>query len=349
MSTERTEVRREDVFDVSAVAEWLDAEVGIGGVPTVEQYRGGASNLTYLLGYPDGSLILRRPPTGAKPRGAHDMVREYTVQDGLKPVFPYVPGMIGLCADESVMGTQFYVMERVPGVILRSNLPDGYHLSRLDAGELASVYVDRLVDLHRVDPDVAGLSDLRRGEGYVARQVSGWADRYRNAMTPGAPDFDTVMRWLDRFQPDDVGSCVIHNDYRIDNFVLDDELTQVRAVLDWEMATIGDPLMDLASALAYWVQADDPPGLVAMRMQPTHLPGMPTREEIFEYYCLRTGRSSGSWPFYHAFGLFRLAVILQQIYYRYHLGHTTNPNFAGFGATVDYLHGRCQELISRAG
>ena len=348
MTTERTEVRQEDVFDVPAVAEWLDAEVGIGGVPTVEQYRGGASNLTYLLGYPDGSLILRRPPEGAKARGAHDMVREYTVQSRLGPVFPYVPRMIALCVDESVIGTQFYIMERVPGVTLRAALPDGYSLSRLDAGELASVFVDRLVDLHRIDPHAAGLSDLGRGDGYVARQVRGWSDRYTNAMTPGAPDFKDVMSWLDRFQPADVDSCVIHNDYRIDNFVLDDDLTKVRAVLDWEMATIGDPLMDVAGALAYWVQADDPPGMLAMRKQPSHLPGMPTREEIFEYYCLRMGLSTGSWPFYEAFGTFRLAVILQQIYYRYHLGQTTNPDFAGYGATVDYLHGRCQELISRA-
>lgn len=348
MSSERTDVRPEDEFDVSAVAEWLDAEVGIGGVPTVEQFRGGASNLTYLLGYTDGSLIMRRPPTGAKARGAHDMVREYTVQHRLQPEFPYVPAMIALCTDESVIGSQFYVMERVSGIVMRSDVPEGYSLSQLDAGELASVFVDRLVDLHRVDPDAVGLSELGRGDGYVARQVGGWADRYRNVMTPGAPDFDAVMKWLDRFQPADVDSCVIHNDYRIDNFVLDEGLTQVRAVLDWEMATVGDPLMDLACALAYWVQPDDPAGMRAMRMQPTHLPGMPTREEVFEYYCLRTGVSPASWPVYEVFGLFRLAVILQQIYYRYHLGQTTNPDFAGFGATVEYLHGRCHELISRA-
>ena len=348
MTTERTEVRREDEFDVSAVAEWLDDEIGIGGVPTVEQYRGGASNLTYLLGYPNGSLILRRPPTGAKARGAHDMVREYTVQHHLKPVYPYVPAMMGLCTDENVIGSQFYVMERVPGVVPRSDLPSGYSLSKLDAGELASAFVDRLVDLHRVDPDKAGLSELGRGDGYVARQVHGWTDRYRDAMTPGAPDFDAVTSWLDRFQPEDVGRCVIHNDYRMDNFVLDEDLTRIRAVLDWEMATVGDPLMDLACALAYWAQSDDPPGLLAMRKQPTHLPGMPTRDDVFEYYCVRTGYSTSSWPFYNVFGVFRLAVILQQIYYRYHLGQTTNPDFAGFGATVDYLHGRCEELISRA-
>ncbi|UYM07174.1 phosphotransferase family protein [Solicola gregarius] len=348
MTTERTAVRREDAFDVSAVAGWLGDEVGITGTPSVEQYRGGASNLTYLLGYPDGSLILRRPPTGAKARGAHDMVREYTVQHRLKPAFSYVPEMIALCTDENVIGSQFYVMERVPGVIPRANLPEGYMLSRDDAGELASVFVDRFVDLHRVDPDEVGLSELGRGDGYVARQLRGWTDRYRNALTPGAPDFGAITSWLERLQPPDVDSCVIHNDFRFDNLVLDESLTKVRAVLDWEMSTVGDPLMDVACALAYWVQADDPPGMLALRKQPTHLPGMPTRADVFEYYCLRMDLSPDAWPFYEVFGTFRLAVILQQIYYRYHLGQTSNPDFAGFGATVEYLHGRCHEILSHA-
>ncbi|UPK74877.1 phosphotransferase family protein [Nocardioidaceae bacterium SCSIO 66511] len=348
MTSERTAVRHEDAFDVSAVAAWLDDEVGIAGVPTVEQYRGGASNLTYLLGYPDGSLILRRPPAGAKAGGAHDMVREYTVQSRLKPKFQYVPDMIALCTDEDVIGSQFYVMERIPGVVLRANLPDGYALSRDDAGALASVFVDRFVDLHRIDPRAVDLVDLGKGDGYVSRQVTGWTDRYRKAMTPGAPDFEPIASWLEAVQPADVDSCVIHNDYRLDNLVLDEGLTKIRAVLDWEMATIGDPLMDLACALAYWVQSDDPPGMLGLRRQPSHLPGMPTRADIFEYYCLRMELSPDAWPFYEVYGIFRLAVILQQIYYRYHLGQTSNPDFAGFGATVEYLHGRCQEIRDRA-
>lgn len=348
MTTERTAVRQEDAFDVSAVAEWLGDAVGIEGVPTVEQYRGGASNLTYLLGYADGSLILRRPPPGTKAKGAHDMVREYTVQYRLAPVFPYVPEMIALCTDDAVIGSQFYVMQRVEGTILRTNVPDGVSLSSDDAGLLASTFVDRFVDLHRVDARAAGLNDLGRGSGYVARQVRGWSDRYRAALTPDAPDFEPIMDWLDRIQPDDVDSCVIHNDYRLDNLVLDDSLTRIRAVLDWEMATLGDPLMDLASTLAYWVQADDPPGMQAMRKQPTHVAGMPTRTELFRYYCVRTGRSVDNWPFYEVFGPFRLAVILQQIYFRYQVGETTNPDFAGFGRTVAYLHERCTEIIDRS-
>ncbi|MGH3360393.1 MAG: phosphotransferase family protein [Nocardioidaceae bacterium] len=347
MALERTEVRREDVFDVSAVATWLDGHAGITGEPEVEQFRRGASNLTYLLRYPDRTLVLRRPPDGSKAQGAHDMTREFNVQDGLAPVYPYVPEMVALCTDENVIGSQFYVMERVEGTILREDLPDGITLSPEQAGTLASAFVDRFVDLHRVDPGEAGLEDLGRGSGYVARQVAGWSARYRRARTPDAPDFQPIITWLNRELPPDVDTCVIHNDYRLDNLVLDDALSEVRAVLDWEMATLGDPLMDLACALAYWVEADDPAGMQELRKQPSQLPGMPTRSDIFEYYCVRTDREVDNWSFYEVFGTFRLAVILQQIYLRFHLGQTTNPDFAGFGRTVEYLHERCQEILAR--
>lgn len=348
MASERTAVRREDVFDVSAVATWLDGHAGIEGVPEVEQFRGGASNLTYLLRYPDRTLVLRRPPTGAKAKGAHDMSREFTVQDGLARVYPYVPEMVALCTDEDVIGSQFYVMAQVEGIVLRDDLPEGVTLSPEEAGSLASAFVDRFVDLHRVDPQEAHLEDLGRGGGYVARQVAGWSARYRRARTPDAPDFQPVITWLNRELPPDVDTCVIHNDYRLDNLVLDEGLTEVRGVLDWEMATLGDPLMDLASTLAYWVQADDPQGMQELRKQPSHLPGMPTRSDILDYYRVRTGREVDNWSFYEVFGAFRLAVILQQIYLRYHLGQTTNPDFAGFGRTVEYLHQRCHEILALA-
>lgn len=346
MPLERTAVRREDAFDVSAVATWLEEHAGIAGEPEVEQFRGGASNLTYLLRYPDRTLVLRRPPTGAKAKGAHDMTREFTVQDGLAPVYPYVPEMVALCTDEDVVGSQFYVMQQVEGTVLRADLPEDVTLSPDEAGTLASAFVDRLVDLHGVDPQEAKLDQLGRGSGYVARQVAGWSARYRRAKTPDAPDFQPIITWLNRELPPDVDTCVIHNDFRLDNLVLDEGLTEIRAVLDWEMATLGDPLMDLACALAYWVQADDPQGMQDLRKQPSHLPGMPSRDDIFEYYCVRTGREVDNWEFYEVFGAFRLAVILQQIYLRYHLGQTSNPDFAGFGRTVEYLHERCHQILA---
>ncbi len=346
------DVRAEDAFDVDAVTTWLrdqdlgpDLDDAVAGRPEVRQFSGGASNLTYLLRYPGRDLILRRPPAGQKAKGAHDMQREYTIQDRLRPVFGYVPRMVALCPDESVIGSEFYVMERVEGTILGRDLPEGLQLAPEQVRHLCTGVLDRLVELHSVDAQAAGLGDLGKGSGYVARQVGGWSDRFRRARTDDVPDYEGVMAWLAEHQPEDVGSCVIHNDYRFDNVVLDDHL-DVRGILDWEMATLGDPLMDLGGALAYWVQADDDEVFAQFRQQPTHLPGMLTRAEVVDYYAERTGRrvTPGQWRFYEVFGLFRLAVIAQQIYYRYHHGQTSNERFAVFGPAVQYLEHRCAEL-----
>ena len=348
------EVRDEDAFDVGAVADWLrrqelDPSVAgdLAGVPEVRQFTGGASNLTYLLRYPDRDLILRRPPAGQKARGAHDMRREHTIQARLRPVFPHVPRMVALCDDESVVGSEFYVMERIEGLILGRDLPPGMDLSEEEVRRLCTGVLDRLVELHSVDPGAAGLADLGKGEGYVARQVSGWSDRFRRARTPDVGDYEQVMAWLEAHRPDDVGSCVIHNDYRFDNVVLDDDL-RVRGVLDWEMATLGDPLMDLGGALAYWVEAGDDEIFQQFRRQPTHLPGMLTRAEVVDHYTARMGLSvtPEQWTFYEVFGLFRVAVIAQQIYYRYFHKQTTNEAFAIMGPAVQYLEHRCRELVS---
>ena len=346
-------VRDEDAFDAEAVHAWLGERFGEKGEPPlVRQFSGGASNLTYLLRYPDRDLILRRPPRGTKPSSAHDMRREYRIQSRLRPVFGYVPEMVAMCTDPSVIGSDFYVMERIPGTILRSELPDGVTLTPDQAAGLCRNVFDRLIDLHSVDPAAAGLTDLGKGPGYVRRQVSGWSDRYRTAQTPDAPAFDPVMDWLAANQPDDVTACVIHNDYRFDNIVLDPDLpwdspSAVRGVLDWEMATVGDPLMDLGGALAYWVQADDNEEFALLRRQPTNVPGMLTRRQLVAYYRERTGHDTDAWPFYETFGLFRLAVIVQQIYYRYFHGQTTNPAFQHYGFAVGFL--RDQALRAMAG
>ena len=346
-------VRDEDAFDVPAIAAWLRAQdldadlaADVAGEPEVRQFSGGASNLTYLLRYPSRDLVLRRPPAGQKAAGAHDMRRELTIQSRLRPVFPHVPRMVALCDDTSVIGSEFYVMERVEGTILGRDLPAGLDLSEAEVRRLCVGVLDRLVELHSVDAEKAGLGDLGKGRGYVARQVAGWSERFRRARTEDVGDFEAVMAWLDAHQPEDVGSCVIHNDYRFDNVVLDEAL-EVRAVLDWEMATLGDPLMDLGGALAYWVQADDDPTFQQFRRQPTHLPGMFTRTEVVDYYTGRMGLTvtPEQWTFYEVFGLFRVAVIAQQIYYRYFHGQTTNEAFAIFGPAVQYLEQRCKELV----
>ena len=357
-------VRAEDAFDVDRVAAWLrehatdrDTRGGLEGIPEVRQFAGGASNLTYQLDYPSGrDLILRRPPVGAKAKSAHDMHREFTIQSRLKPVFGYVPDMVAFCDDPDVIGSDFYVMQRLEGTILRQDLPEGWTLTADEARALADNFVDVLVELHGVDADAAGLSELGRGAGYVGRQVAGWSDRYRRARTDNVGDYEAVMRWLDEHQPDDVATCVIHNDFRLDNVVLapgsnGTARLSVVGVLDWEMATLGDPLMDLGGAMAYWIQADDDEHFRQFRRQPSDLPGMPTRAGLVASYAAKTGLSvtPEQWTFYEVFGLFRLGVIAQQIYYRYHHGQTTNEAYARFLPIVRYLEARCAHLIGEGG
>jgi aminoglycoside phosphotransferase (APT) family kinase protein len=347
------EVREEDAFDVARVAEWLRTNAadpsGLESDPEVRQFSGGASNLTYLLRYPTRDLILRRAPRGTKAKGAHDMRREFTIQSALAPVFPYVAPMVGFCDDPEVLGADFYAMERIDGVIPRSTWPADVPLSAEQARQLCLNVVDVHAELHSIDPGAAGLGALGKGTGYVRRQVEGWSVRYRNARTPDNPDFAEVMAWLDAHQPDDVATCVIHNDFKIDNLVFaHDDPTRVIGVLDWEMATLGDPLMDLGGALAFWIQADDSDELKMTRRVPTDLPGMITREEMVVAYCERMGFdvTPERWRFYEVFGLFRNAVIAQQIYYRFFHGQTTNEMYALFGPGVQVLDRRIAELLS---
>ncbi|MFD4428288.1 phosphotransferase family protein [Nocardia sp. NPDC058497] len=347
------DVRAEDAFDVAALSAWLSAELdeeSLAENPQVRQFSGGASNLTYLLQYPDRDLILRRPPGGHRADGAHDMAREYRVQTALGPVFDYAPPTVALCEDDSVLGAPFYLMERLDGLIPRKELPPGLALTTPQVRTLCTNVLDVLVDLHTIDPAAAGLDWMSKGPGYVARQVSGWSDRYRRARTRNVGSFEPVMTWLAANQPPDRAAVLIHNDFRFDNIVLDRaDPTRPIGLLDWEMATIGDPLMDLGGALAYWVQADDNAAFTFFRRQPTHTAGMLTRDEVVEYYCRRieTGLTDREWSFYEVFGLFRLAVICQQIYYRYHHRQTTNPAFRFFGLAVILLEWRCRGIIRR--
>jgi aminoglycoside phosphotransferase (APT) family kinase protein len=342
--------RAGEALDVAAVDAWLKPRVaGLVGTPEVTQYSGGASNWTYRLKYPGHDLVLRRPPAGTKAKGAHDMAREYRVQAALKPAYPMVPTMVALCQDESVIGADFYVMDRIPGLIPRARMPEGLRLDAAGNRELCLAVVDKLVELHRVDADAVGLQSLGKGPGYPRRQSEGWSDRYLKARTWNVPRFRRVREWLRERTPEDVATCVIHNDWRLDNVVLAaEDPTRVVGVLDWEMATLGDPLMDLGNALAYWVQSDDDFLMRSMRRQPTHLPGMLRRAEVVEVYLDRTGLRPHNWAFYEVYGLFRLAVIAQQIYYRYHHRQTRNPAFRNFWVLVHYLDWRCRRLIRRS-
>ena len=347
---EASEVREGESLDLNNVDKYLKQVLpDLEGPLTVKQFEGGASNLTYLLQYHNRDLILRRPPFGRIAKSAHDMIRESNIMQALRPVYPYVPSVLAQCDDHGVMGCDFYVMERLVGIIPRQEMPTEVVLSGADTRRLCLNVIDKLVELHQVDYKKAGLEGIGKGGGYVKRQIDGWSDRYTKAITEDATSFEGVIAWLKEKMPDDVGTCIIHNDYRFDNVVLNpDNPFDIIGVLDWEMATLGDPLMDLGNTLAYWVQADDDPQFQFMRRQPTHLNGMLSREEVVEYYLGKSGLTLASFDFYEIYGLFRLAAIIQQIYNRYYHGHTKDKRFAGFVHAAQYLEQRCLKLIENS-
>ncbi len=341
-------VREGEELDLCRIDNYLKGAIpGLNGEITIEQFPSGHSNLTYLITAGDREFVLRRPPFGRKVRTAHDMGREYRVLKALRPHFPYCPEAFAYTEDESIIGCPFYVMERLKGIIPRKELPQGMSLSKEEARMLCERLVDVFVELHQVDYKNTALTELGRPEGYVGRQVEGWSKRYRGARTPDAPDYEEVMAWLQEHMPGtSPAPAVIHNDYRFDNVVLalEDPL-RIIGVLDWEMATIGDPLMDLGGALAYWINKDDPQEMQAIRLIPTHLDGMMTREEVIGDYCRKMGISEGNMDFYYTFGLFRLAVIAQQIYYRFYHGQTKDKRFGMLIFAVHVLEKKAQQVM----
>ncbi|MEL7939991.1 phosphotransferase family protein [Pseudomonas delhiensis] len=334
LTDQSTRIRQGEELDAAAIDPYLKAHIpGLQGEPKISQFPGGASNLTYLLEYPSHELVLRRPPFGRKAKSAHDMGREYRILNQLNAGFPYCPKAYVHCTDESVIGAEFYVMERVNGIILRADLPPELTLDEQQANTLCKNFIDRFVELHNVDYQACGLGDLGKPEGYVQRQIEGWSDRYEKALTPDAPSWEAVKAWLREKMPaDHPKPGIVHNDYRFDNVILDPkDPMRIIGVLDWELTTIGDPLMDLGNTLAYWIEADDPAPVQLMRRQPSHLPGMLTRQQFADYYAERAGLPPiGNLDFYYTYGLFRLAGIVQQIYYRYFHGQTQDKRFAQF-------------------
>jgi aminoglycoside phosphotransferase (APT) family kinase protein len=344
--------RAGEELDAAALAAYLGEHLaGAAGQPiAVEQFPGGHSNLTYLVRIGDRELVLRRPPVGSKVKTAHDMGREVRVLSRLAPAWHPAPRPVLHCDDPAVLGCPFYLMERKRGVVLRRELPPGLTIAPPTARRLSQVLVDGLVELHAIDYAAIGLGDLGKPEGYVDRQVRGWTERYAGSRTDHIPAVERVAAWLAANMPVSPAPALIHNDYKYDNIVLDSaDLTRIVGVLDWEMATIGDPLMDLGTSLAYWVEAGDPPGMIAMRFGPTTLPGMMTRAEIAARYAERTGRTVDHIVFYYAFGLFKTAVVAQQIYWRWKQGLTRDPRFEPFLLAVGALCEQAAAAIDRGG
>jgi aminoglycoside phosphotransferase (APT) family kinase protein len=323
----------------------------------IEQFPGGHSNLTYLLRWGDdgeSQAVLRRPPFGASVKTAHDMGREHRVLSRLHAHYAKAPRALAACDDLSVIGAPFFLMQRVPGVILRRpRLPAGLDLPAERLHTLSEALVDSLVELHSVDLAAAGLGDLGAPAGYAARQVSGWTERWQRARTDPLPDVDAAAAWLAghlvRLPPavEHQQAALLHNDFKYDNLVLTASLDGIAAVLDWEMATVGDPLMDLGTSLAYWPDADDEDALRRLPVGPTALPGNLPRAAVVERYARRSGRDTAEILFYYVFGLFKVAVIAQQIYHRYRSGFTTDERFAALSDGVRLLGRTAAQAIVR--
>jgi len=345
-----TEIRKGEHLDAAAVEAFArEALPDLEGSMRLSQFPRGHSNLTYLLCFDNRELVLRRPPFGTKAKSAHDMSREYRILSALKDVFPYSPEPIAYSDDESIMECPFYLMERIQGIIPRRDFPPELAFSPRQVRELFEKLLKVQLKLHTIVYRKIGLDNFGKPEGYVRRQVEGWSKRYRAARTPDAPDCEAVMGWLQDHMPSDSKNPgVIHNDFKLDNVVLDPEdPLKVIGVLDWEMATVGDPLMDLGSSLGYWVEAADPPEMQAIRFLPTNAKGAPTRRELFDLYGKLSGSKPDQFEFYYCFGLFRLAVIAQQIYYRYYHGQTRDERFKMFVMAVAVLEQAAARTIER--
>ncbi len=341
------EVRKEDSLDLKTVDEYIKSVLpDLKGNLSIKQYTGGASNLTYELSYANKKLILRKPPKGVVVKSAHDMGREYSVMESLKPYYPTVPKVISFCNDSRIIGSDFFIMEKIEGIIPRANFPKGLLKNEQETKILCTNVLDKLIELHSIDIKTSGLDKFGKGVGYCSRQIEGWSERYRKAKTWNTPTFTCVMDWLKSNIPKTEKLCFIHNDFRFDNVVLDPQNpTRVIGILDWEMATVGDPLMDLGNSLAYWVQENDHFFYKMFRRQPTHVPGMLSRNQVIEYYQKNTGITFENFIFYEIYGLFRLAVIIQQIYFRYYHKKTNNRAFKNFWMASNYLFFRCKRRI----
>lgn len=338
--------RAGEELDLGKLEAYLKAQLpGLDGPLSVEQFPSGFSNLTYLLRVGEKDLVLRRPPFGSKVKSAHDMGREFRVLSALHPIYPPAPRPLLICDDPEVMGAQFYVMERIKGVILRGKKPKGFEITPETTRAVCESLVDNLAALHALDYEAAGLGDMRKDGSYVERQVKGWIQRYFGSKTDEIPAIEDTAKWLEANYPQDSGAVLVHNDYKFDNVMLDGEdLTKIIGVLDWEMCTIGDPLMDLGTALGYWMEPTDPSMGVVQCFLTTE-PGALTRREVADRYAARTGRDVSNINFYYIFALLKLAVIVQQIYYRYKQGLTKDDRFAPLIFMVGALGIKAQEVI----
>lgn len=305
---------------------------------TVEQFPGGHSNLTYLLRFGRQEFVLRRPPFGPVPPKAHDMAREYRILEAVHPVYPLAPRPFVLCEDQSITGATFYVMERRHGLVVRAEEPKELADRPDERRRASAALVDALADLHAVDIQKYGLDALGKPAGFVARQVRGWGERWKGSQTTELPEMDALARWLvARLPPDPFVPTLVHGDFKLDNVMLDAlDVGRIVGVFDWEMAAIGDPLVDLGILLCYWVHTSTAAERDSVASV-THHEGWSTRAEILERYGAQTKFDLSNIAFYEVLAVFKLTVVLQQIFYRYSRGQTDDARFAALDKRVTWL------------
>ena len=349
MSTYKTDtatnVRKGEEIEMEKLNAYLrNSASQVGDVLEVTQFAGGFSNLTYCLKTSSGEYVLRRPPFGANIKSAHDMGREFKVLRLLKKHYSKVPAPVAYCEDIEVIGAPFYIMERLQGNILRAANAPKMQLSPEVLGLSSQSLVDNLVTLHGLDIDATGLIQLGKPDGYVQRQVEGWIKRYYNSETDKIESLDSVAEWLNSNLPVEHKAAFIHNDYKYDNVIFNpDNLADIVGVLDWEMATVGDPLMDLGGTLAYWSEPTDSDEIKYFNL--TWLPGNLTRQGVIDRYAEKSGRDVSNILFYYVFGLYKNAVIAQQIYARWKQGHSKDPRFGMLLPIIQGLGSRAVDAL----
>ena len=334
-------IREGEGFDSARVAAFLNGKLPDSDVPLeVVQFAGGHANLTYLLRFGTTEYVLRRPPIGPVAPGAHDMGREFRVLSVLYRAFPLAPRAFAYCDDPSIIGTPFFVMERRRGTVVRRSIPPEFGAGEDPAinRRISEVLIDTLADLHEVNTNAVGLADLGKPEGFMQRQIDGWTARYQRAKTKEVTLVDELTQWLHDKLPASPPPTLLHNDYRLDNIMLDSaDPGRVVAVFDWDMCTIGDPLADLGTLLSLWMEAGEGMSGGSQGGMPSHVPGFLTRREAVERYGKRRGVDISNVPYYYVFGIFKIAVVVQQIYHRFHLGQTKDERFRSFEQMAELL------------
>ncbi len=337
--SEVMEMRPDEILETTRLEPYLrDNLEGADGPMTVAQFGGGNANLTYMIAFGNTEFVLRRPPLGPIAPSAHDMKREHDVLTNLYKEYPLAPRSFLFCGDEEIIGANFHILERKKGIVIREKMPPQFANNPTLNKRIGLAVVDALADLHSLNPDTVGLGELGKPEGFVERQLTGWTKRWHKAKDNDNKNFDRLAQWLLETRQESKYVTLLHNDLKLDNMILNaQDPGKAEGVLDWDMCTRGDPLMDLGNLLNYWIDSTDPIEKGSVTSMPTQDEGFPTRDEVIEHYTKRTGFDTSNISWYHAFGAFKLTVVIQQIYIRYLRGQTQDERFANFGTRVEHL------------